>query len=139
MSKSTATVVRKVRALKKLRESGRGPKAGQTWTVRTWLEHGLDNIARPSLRESSYNAYRVAVAKHLVPNLAVIALTGLNRSIWNGCTGAWWMQARSLRPRTKSIAPSAWRLGRPVDAGTPPATSPPSLNRHASSPIPSSR
>ena len=35
--------------------------------VDKWLGHWLESIARPSLRESSYNAYRIAVAKHLVP------------------------------------------------------------------------
>ena len=68
-SKSRATVVQKVRGLEKLRDSGRVPKLGETWTVGKWLEHWLESIARPSLRESSYNAYRIAVAKHLVPTI----------------------------------------------------------------------
>ena len=67
MSKSRATVVQKVRGLEKLRDSGRVPKIGESWTVGKWLGHWLESIARPSLRESSYNAYRTAVEKHLVP------------------------------------------------------------------------
>jgi hypothetical protein len=67
MSKSRATVVQKVRGLEKLRDSGRVPKIGESWLVGRWLEHWLESIARPSLRESSYNAYRIAVVKHLVP------------------------------------------------------------------------
>jgi hypothetical protein len=59
MAKSKAMVVRKVRELEKLRDTGHMARAGQTWTLRTWLEHWLDNIARPNLRESSYSAYRV--------------------------------------------------------------------------------
>jgi integrase len=69
MSKSKASVVRKVRDLEKLRDTDRMPRAGQSWTLRKWLEHWLDNIARPNLRESSYSAYRVAVTKHLIPAL----------------------------------------------------------------------
>jgi integrase len=69
MSKSRATVVEKVRALEKLRDEGRVPKIGEKWMFGKWLEHWLEAIARPSLRESSYNAYRFAVTKHLVPAL----------------------------------------------------------------------
>jgi integrase len=66
---SKGIVVRKVRALERLREAGHVSRAGQTWTVAGWLEHWLESIARPSLRESSFNAYRIAVEKHLVPSL----------------------------------------------------------------------
>jgi len=45
------------------------PLPGQAWTVKAWLEHWLVNIAQPSLRHSSFNAYRFAVEKHLVPAL----------------------------------------------------------------------
>ena len=64
-----AVVIRKVRVLEKHRESGTLPSAGQRWTVAGWLEHWLENIARPGLRYRSYAAYRVAVRRHLVPNL----------------------------------------------------------------------
>jgi integrase len=67
MAKTKAEVVKKTRALERLRDSGRMPQAGPKWTVGAWLEHWLESIARPSLRESSYNAYRTAVFKHLVP------------------------------------------------------------------------
>ncbi|WP_310961563.1 tyrosine-type recombinase/integrase [Nocardioides terrisoli] len=69
MSKSKATVVRKVRDLEKLRDSGRVPRIGEKWTFGKWLGHWLETIARPGLRESSYNAYRIAVYKHLIPTL----------------------------------------------------------------------
>jgi integrase len=68
-AKSKGEVVAKVRALEKLRDSGRVPQVGPKWTVAKWLEHWLEHIARPSLRESSFNAYRVAVTKHLVPGI----------------------------------------------------------------------
>ena len=44
-------------------------KAGSNWTFGMWLEHWLENIARPHLRQTSYSAYRVAVTKHLIPGL----------------------------------------------------------------------
>jgi integrase len=69
MGKSKAVVVRKVRELEKLRDSGRVPRAGQAWTLGGWLAHWLATIARPSLRDTSFNAYRFAVEKHLVPSL----------------------------------------------------------------------
>jgi integrase len=69
MGTSKATVVKKVRALEKLRDEGRVPRVGEKWTVGRWLEHWLEHIARPSLRRSSYDAYRNAVRVHLVPAL----------------------------------------------------------------------
>lgn len=68
-AKTKGEVVAKVRKLEKLRDSGRMPQAGAKWTVAKWLEHWLESIARPSLRESSYNAYRTAVHRHLIPAL----------------------------------------------------------------------
>lgn len=67
--RTKAIVVEKVRALEKLRESGRVPRAGHRWTLASWLEHWLENIARPSLRDTSFAAYRTAVVKHIVPAL----------------------------------------------------------------------
>jgi integrase len=69
MSKKNATVVEKVRALEKLRDAGNAPKVGEKWTVARWLEHWLEHIARPRLRQSSFDAYRNAVHVHLVPAL----------------------------------------------------------------------
>ncbi len=43
------------------------PKTGRAWTVAKWLTYWLEEIARPSIRESSYQAYRTAVETHLVP------------------------------------------------------------------------
>lgn len=67
MSKNKATVVKKVRALEKIRNEARVPRAGSRWTVEKWLVHWLEEVARPSIRESSYQAYKIAVEKHLVP------------------------------------------------------------------------
>jgi integrase len=66
---SEAVVIKKVRALEKRRESGAVPAVGRRWTFAAWLEHWLENIARPGLRQRSYEAYVIAVRRHLVPNL----------------------------------------------------------------------
>lgn len=66
-AKTKAEVVRKVRELERLRDSGKVPTAGRKWTVGEWLEHWLWSVAKPSLRESSFDAYRYAVRKHLIP------------------------------------------------------------------------
>ena len=67
--KSEAAVRRAVRELERKRADGILPAAGVRWTVASWLEHWLENIARPSIRWSSYDAYRIAVHNHLIPNL----------------------------------------------------------------------
>ena len=69
MRKSRGDVVAEVRKLERARDQGSVPKTGKRWTVATWLVHWLESIARPSVRESSFNAYRNAVRTHLVPNL----------------------------------------------------------------------
>ncbi len=65
--KSKSAVVTKVRKLEKLRDAARTPAVGSKWTVETWLLYWLESIVRPSLRHSSYQAYRTAVVKHLIP------------------------------------------------------------------------
>jgi integrase len=75
--KSKAEVVAKVRELEKERDTGRTRKPGCGWTVEQWLNHWLENIARPSLRHSSYSAYRVAVNKHLIPGVGAHRLEKL--------------------------------------------------------------
>lgn len=77
MSKSKATVVTKVRALERLRDEARVPKAGRAWTVEKWLLHWLEEIARPNIRDSSYQAYRTAITKHLLPVIGSLRLDRL--------------------------------------------------------------
>ena len=62
-SKSKATVIARVRQLERDRDNGNVRRIGQRWTVESWLQHWLENIARPSIRDSSFNAYRIAVNK----------------------------------------------------------------------------
>jgi len=76
-SKSKGTVIAKVRALEKLRDEARVPKAGRAWTVEKWLLHWLEEIARPVIRDSSYQAYRTAITKHLLPAIGRVRLDQL--------------------------------------------------------------
>ena len=69
MSRSKAVVVDKVAQLERDRDRGRVRKASERWTVETWLDHWLENIARPFVRESTYEGYRAAVRTHLIPGL----------------------------------------------------------------------
>jgi integrase len=69
MSRSKSVVAARVRELEKKREIGNVPLPGIRWTVAGWLEHWLENIARPTIRRSSYDAYRIAVRVHLIPGL----------------------------------------------------------------------
>lgn len=62
-----AIVTPKVRDLERRRDAGTVSPAGRGWTVAAWLEHWLENIARPTIRHTSWDAYRIAVRKHLVP------------------------------------------------------------------------
>jgi integrase len=73
-----AEVTEKVRKLEKQRDSGRVAKAGQRWTVATWLTHWLDNIALPpNISENSHSGYRVDVEKHLIPGIGAHRLDRL--------------------------------------------------------------
>jgi integrase len=67
--KTKSIVVLKVRELEKRRDSGSLQRASQRWTITSWLSHWLENIARPSLRDTSFAAYRTAVERHLLPSL----------------------------------------------------------------------
>jgi integrase len=67
--KTKGAVVQKVRALERHREQGAVQRPGHRWTVGAWLDHWLENIAKPNLRNTSYSAYRTAVVKHLVPHI----------------------------------------------------------------------
>jgi hypothetical protein len=68
--KTRAEVTRKVKQLERERDEGRTRKAGQVWTVETWLNHWLEAIiAPPAITENAYDAYEVAVRVHLIPGL----------------------------------------------------------------------
>jgi integrase len=69
MARSKLVVTERVRELEKKRDEGSVPAAGSRWTVATWLVHWLENIARPTIRHNSYDAYRIAVHNHLIPGV----------------------------------------------------------------------
>lgn len=53
-AKTRAEVTAKVKALEDQRDEGTVTKPGQSWTVTKWLDHWLENIARPSVRYKTY-------------------------------------------------------------------------------------
>jgi integrase len=78
MSKvSEAEVIRKVRELEKQRDAGKVRKPGKAWTVKTWLLHWVEEIAKPSVRDTTYSGYEVAVRVHLIPGLGAHRLDKL--------------------------------------------------------------
>src|SRR3954471_2556219 len=83
--KTKGVVVQKVRALERHREQGAVQRPGQRWTVAGWLDHWLENIARPNLRSTSYAAYRTAVVKHLVPHIGKHRLDRLEPEHLEAC------------------------------------------------------
>jgi integrase len=68
--KTEAIVTRKVRNLERDRDKGAVRKAGQSWTVKTWLTHWVENIAAAHVRDNTIGGYRVAVYTHLIPGLS---------------------------------------------------------------------
>ncbi|MGW0310225.1 tyrosine-type recombinase/integrase [Streptomyces flavidovirens] len=78
MSKvSEGEVIRKVRELEKQRDAGKVRKPGRPWTVKAWLLHWVEEIAKPSVRENTYAGYEVAVRVHLVPGVGAHRLDKL--------------------------------------------------------------
>ncbi|MEU6121858.1 tyrosine-type recombinase/integrase [Streptomyces sp. NPDC047123] len=75
--KSRTAVTKAVRDLEKQRDSTGVRKAGQTWTVKTWLTHWVENIAAPNVGENTIDGYRVAVYHHLIPGLGAHRLAKL--------------------------------------------------------------
>src|SRR5437868_14688554 len=56
--KTEAIVTKKVRALERDREQGTVRKAGQQWTVATWLNHWVENIAAGAVVDNTLSGYR---------------------------------------------------------------------------------
>lgn len=77
MRKSRTDATKAVRALEKERDAGRVRKAGQTWTVESWLTYWVENIAALHVSENTIDGYRVAVYHHLIPGLGAHRLTKL--------------------------------------------------------------
>ncbi|NYI05579.1 tyrosine-type recombinase/integrase [Allostreptomyces psammosilenae] len=75
--KTEAEVITAVRELEKQRDRGAVRKPGKRWNVGEWLTHWVENIAKPSVSENSYDGYEVAVRVHLVPGLGAHRLDRL--------------------------------------------------------------
>ncbi|MEY9948079.1 tyrosine-type recombinase/integrase [Kitasatospora sp. GAS1066B] len=75
--KTRPEITKAVRELEKKRDSGRVPKAGQRWTVQSWLTHWVENIAALHVGENTIDGYRVAVYHHLIPGLGAHQLQKL--------------------------------------------------------------
>ena len=75
--KTRAEVTKVVRDLERQRDSTGVRKAGQTWTVKTWLTHWVENIAALHVSENTIDGYRVAVYHHLIPGLGAHRLQKL--------------------------------------------------------------
>jgi integrase len=98
-SKAKAEVIKRVRELEKLRDEDRVPKAGQRWTLATWLRYWLEHIAcPPNIAESTYAAYRVDVERHLIPGIGAHRLHRLEPEHFERLYAK--MQRSGLRPAT---------------------------------------
>jgi integrase len=75
--KTEAEVIGAVRELENERARGSVRKVGQKWTVKSWLDHWLPNIAEPSIRWSTYTYYESAVRLYLRPGLGAHRLVKL--------------------------------------------------------------
>ncbi|MFD3615946.1 tyrosine-type recombinase/integrase [Streptomyces sp. NPDC058676] len=75
--KTRAEVTAAVRELEKQREGGAVRKAGNAWTVETWLTHWVETIAPLAVNENTMVGYGVAVRKHLIPALGAHRLDKL--------------------------------------------------------------
>jgi integrase len=69
-AKTRAAVLKKVRALEKLRDQGNVPKVGQHYRVREWLTFWVGNIAAPpNVSENAHAGYEVDVRVHPIPGI----------------------------------------------------------------------
>ena len=69
MSHSRATVVERVRDPERARDRGELQAVSERWIVEGWLNHWLENVSRPFVRQSTYEGYRAAITVHLVPGV----------------------------------------------------------------------
>jgi integrase len=74
--KAEDEVIKAVNKLIAARDDGAITKAGPVWTMEKWLTHWVEDIAAPTVRDSTADAYRNAVYKHLIPGLGAHRLTG---------------------------------------------------------------
>jgi integrase len=70
-------VTKAVREMERARDDKKLRKPGKGWTVQSWLEHWVENIAKPYVSENTYDGYEVDVRVHLVPGLGAHRLERL--------------------------------------------------------------
>lgn len=58
-------------------ERGVSPEVAK-WTVEEYLKHWLENVAKPSVRTTTYIGYEMYVRLHLIPHLGGVQLSKLN-------------------------------------------------------------
>ncbi|MFE3636028.1 tyrosine-type recombinase/integrase [Streptomyces sp. NPDC059168] len=75
--KTKAEVVKAVREIERKRDSGRLSKPGEKWTLGSWLEHWVHEIAKKYVAENTYAGYEVDVRVHLVPGIGAHRLDRL--------------------------------------------------------------
>ncbi|MFI6566801.1 tyrosine-type recombinase/integrase [Streptomyces sp. NPDC050534] len=75
--KTKAEVVKAVREIERKRDAGNLPKPGESWTLRSWLEHWVYEIAKKYAAENTYAGYEVDVRVHLVPGIGAHRLDRL--------------------------------------------------------------
>lgn len=75
--KTKAEVTKVVREMERARDAKKLRKPGHSWTVQAWLEHWVENIAKPYVSENAYDGYEVDVRVHLVPGLGAHKLDRL--------------------------------------------------------------
>lgn len=68
-AKTEPELMKKVEKLRAAANTGQLPDAGTGWTVAKWLTYWVENIAAPTVRDTSADAYRNAVYKHLNPGV----------------------------------------------------------------------
>ncbi|WP_030892474.1 tyrosine-type recombinase/integrase [Streptomyces sp. NRRL S-1868] len=67
--KTRSALLEEVKRLEKQRDEGSTPQPGKPWTIEKWLWHWVENIAKPTVSENTYDGYEVAVRVHLVPGV----------------------------------------------------------------------
>ncbi|MET7762344.1 tyrosine-type recombinase/integrase [Streptomyces sp. NPDC005393] len=72
-----AEATKAVREMERARDAKKLRKPGKGWTVQSWLEHWVENIAKPYVSENTYDGYEVDVRVHLVPGLGAHRLERL--------------------------------------------------------------
>ncbi|AQY20327.1 hypothetical protein T261_02320 [Streptomyces lydicus] len=123
--KTRPEVTKAVRDLEKQRDSTGVRKAGQTWTVKTWLTHWVENIAAPNVGENTIDGYRVAVYHHLIPGLDAHRLEKLEPEHLERLYQKMTASGSAAGTAHQAHPPPTRHSTRPYAAATSPPTRPP--------------